>query len=82
MPRLFPLFIIIILIFIGGIYFTAIGNQAQSITVPENSTLNTGWGLLNTVSGFATQQYVIIGFVAFLILFVGCIAVLVRSGGE
>lgn len=79
---MFPLIIIIVLIFLGGVYWTTTFNQAQTTTTINNSSnLYTGYSLMNTITGFASEQWVIIGFLVFLIFFVGILAVL-RSGGE
>lgn len=82
MPRLFPLVIIIVLIFIGGTYFVAMSNQAQTTTViANNSSTATGWQLLTLGSGFMADNIAILAFIAIIILLVGAFAV-ARGGGD
>jgi len=79
---LFPLVIIIVLIFIGGTYFVAMSNQAQTNTnISNNTTVATGWHTLNLASGFLADNLVILAFIGIIILLVGAFAI-ARGGGD
>lgn len=83
MARIFPLLIIIVLIFIGAIYWSTTFDHVESTTtIANNSSMNTGYTLTMDIAGFASQQWVILAFLAFIVLIGGVFAVMIGGGSD
>jgi hypothetical protein len=79
--RFFPIIIIILLVFIGGIYWSTTFEHVEQTTVIENnSSMATGYGLTMDGASFLSQQWPIIALLLVIVMFAGVFAVLSRGG--
>jgi ABC-type sulfate transport system permease component len=79
--RLFPIIIIILLVFIGAIYWSTTFEHVEATTnIDNNSSMATGYGLTMDIAGFASQQWPLVGLLLFFVLLAGIFLFMMRGG--
>lgn len=80
MARIFPIIIIILLVFIGGIYWSStFAHVEDTTTIDNNSSMATGYGITMDVAGFMSQQWAIIALLLFIVLIASVFLILGSS---
>ncbi len=80
MPRIFPIIIIILLVFLGAIYWsTTFEHVEATANIQNNSTMSTGYGLTMDIAGFASQQWPILAILLFIVLIASIFLIVSRG---
>lgn len=81
MPRIFPIIIVILLVFVGAIYWsTTFEHVEQNTSLDNNSSMKMGYDLTIDMAGYMSQMWPIIGILLFVFLLAAVL--LITRGGD